>query len=191
MMCIISKERIAFCAQVEGTRGVVFAVSPITLQSRCKRVPNETISTYGQSWPSPPECSFKIGDQQSEKKRWSSDRRAICNATRGIKAAHGVIRHRGVSDGSDGARLLWQSHSAQTELFFADACDIKQHPHFSPKIPPTLRYLLHPTYLIPASILRLQFTTSQNWLCWSIYEWILFPDIASILHCECVHGKVE
>jgi hypothetical protein len=33
MMCIISKERIVFCAQVEGTRGEIFAVSPIPLQS--------------------------------------------------------------------------------------------------------------------------------------------------------------
>jgi hypothetical protein len=34
MMCIISKERIAFCAEVEGTRGEIFAVSPIVLQFR-------------------------------------------------------------------------------------------------------------------------------------------------------------
>jgi len=33
-MCIISKERIAFCAQGEGTRGEMFAASPIALQSR-------------------------------------------------------------------------------------------------------------------------------------------------------------
>ena len=33
MMCIISKERIAFCAQVEGLRGEIFAGSPIALQS--------------------------------------------------------------------------------------------------------------------------------------------------------------
>ena len=105
-MCIISKERIAFCEQVEGTHGVVFAASPIALQSQCKRVPNELIPTYGHSWPSPPECSFKIGDRQSEKKWLNSDRRAICNATRGIEAVRGVIRHRGVSDSSDGARPL-------------------------------------------------------------------------------------
>ena len=34
MMCIISKERIAFCAQVQGTRGENFAASLIALQSR-------------------------------------------------------------------------------------------------------------------------------------------------------------
>ena len=34
MMCIISKERTALCAQVEGKRGEIFAASPITLQSR-------------------------------------------------------------------------------------------------------------------------------------------------------------
>ena len=64
---------------------------------------------------------IKIGDRQSEKKRRHGDRRAMCNATRGIDAGRGVIRHRGVSDGSDGVRPLWRSQSAQTELFFADA----------------------------------------------------------------------
>ena len=34
MMCIISKQRIAFCAQVEGTWGEIFTASPIALQSR-------------------------------------------------------------------------------------------------------------------------------------------------------------
>jgi len=48
--CITSKERIAFGAQVEVTRGEIFAASPITLQSRCNRIPNEPIATYGQSW---------------------------------------------------------------------------------------------------------------------------------------------
>jgi len=33
-MCIISKERIALSTQVEGTRGEIFAASPIDLQSR-------------------------------------------------------------------------------------------------------------------------------------------------------------
>jgi hypothetical protein len=33
-MCIIRKVRIAVCEQVEGTRGEIFAVSPIALQSR-------------------------------------------------------------------------------------------------------------------------------------------------------------
>jgi len=68
-----------------------------------------------------PECLFKLGDRLSEKKRQSSVRRAICNATRGIDAGRGVIRHHGVSDGSDWARALWRSHSAQTEMFCADA----------------------------------------------------------------------
>jgi len=120
MMCIISKERIAFCAQVEGTRGVVFAASPIALQSRCKRVPNEHIPMYGHSWPSTPECSCKIGDRQSEKKRWNSDWMVICNVTHGIEAGRRVIRDRGVSNGCDGALPLCRSHSARTEIFFAD-----------------------------------------------------------------------
>jgi hypothetical protein len=34
MMCTIGKERIAFCTQVEGTRGEIFAAAPIALQSR-------------------------------------------------------------------------------------------------------------------------------------------------------------
>jgi len=32
-------------------RGEIFAASPIVLQSRCQRVPNEPIPTYGHSWP--------------------------------------------------------------------------------------------------------------------------------------------
>jgi hypothetical protein len=69
MMCIISKERIAFSTQVEGTPGEVFAALPIALQFRCKHVLNEPILTYGHSWPSTPDCSFTIWDCQSEKKR--------------------------------------------------------------------------------------------------------------------------
>jgi len=68
-----------------------------------------------------PEWSFKIGDRQNEKKRWNPDQRAIWNATCWIDAGRGVIRHWGVSDSSDGARPLWRSHSAGTEIFFADA----------------------------------------------------------------------
>jgi len=51
------------------------------------------------------ECVFRI-DRQREKKRRNDDRRAICNETRGIDAGCGVIRHQGVSYGSDGARPL-------------------------------------------------------------------------------------
>jgi len=68
------------------------------------------------------ECVFRI-DQQSEKKRRNGNRRVICNATHGIDAGRGIIRHRGVSDGSDGARPLWQSHSDRTEMFFAAVSD--------------------------------------------------------------------
>jgi len=50
-MCIISKERIAFRMQVEGTQGEIFAMAPIALQSWCKRIPSETIPMYGHSWP--------------------------------------------------------------------------------------------------------------------------------------------
>jgi len=65
------------------------------------------------------ECVFRI-DRQSEKKRRKGDQRAICHATRGVDAARGVIHHRGVSDRSDRVRPLWRSHSAWTEMFFAD-----------------------------------------------------------------------
>jgi len=67
-----------------------------------------------------PECWLKIRDQQSEKKRRNRARKAICNATHGIGAGRGVIRHRGVSGGSDRAHPVWRSHSARTELFLAD-----------------------------------------------------------------------
>jgi len=71
-----------------------------------------------------PECSFKIGDRQGEKERRNGDRRAICDATRGLDPVHGVIRNWGVSDGSDGAHPFWRSHTARTEMFFAD---VKPH----------------------------------------------------------------
>jgi len=51
MMCIISKEKIEFCVEVEETWGDIFAASPIALQSRCQRVPNAPITSYGQNWP--------------------------------------------------------------------------------------------------------------------------------------------
>ena len=79
--------------------------------------------TYSDLWSqlaTTPECLFKIGDQQSDKKRRNSDRRAICHATRAIDAGRGVIRHKGVSEGSDGVCPLWRSRSTWTEMFFAD-----------------------------------------------------------------------
>jgi len=39
-----------------------------------------------------------------------------------IDAGRGVIRHPGVSDASDGVHRLRRSHSARTEIFFADLC---------------------------------------------------------------------
>jgi len=59
-MCIISKEMIAFCAQVEGARGDIIEVSPIALQSRCKRVPKEPIPTYSHSWPQRQSVRLKL-----------------------------------------------------------------------------------------------------------------------------------
>jgi len=66
------------------------------------------------------QCSFKIGDRQSDKKWCDSDCRAICNARHGIQVGCGVIRHQGVSDDSDGVCPLWRSHSAQTEILFPE-----------------------------------------------------------------------
>jgi len=63
-MCIISQERIAFWALVEGTRGEIFAASPIALQSRRKGVPNEPIPMYGHSWP----------QHKSDGLKWETDR---------------------------------------------------------------------------------------------------------------------
>jgi len=103
---------------VQGMGGEIFGASPIAIPVRTC-----TQSTHSDVWlllATTPECLFKIGDRQSEKKRWNGDRRVICNATRGIDARRVVIGHRGVSDGSDGVRSLWWSHSAQTEMFFAD-----------------------------------------------------------------------
>jgi len=126
MMCIISKKRIAICEQVGGMRGEVFAASPMALQSWCKCMPNEPSPTYGHSWPSMPECLFEIVDWQSKKKLGNCDGRAICNASNGIDAGHGVSRHWDVSDGSDGPHPLWGSHFAWTELFFADVVIVRQ-----------------------------------------------------------------
>jgi len=89
---------------------------PIPMQAR-------TQWTHSDVWlqlATTPECLFKIGDRQSEKKRRIPDRRAICNATCGFEAGGGDICHRGVSDRSDGARPLWWSHPTRMEIFFAD-----------------------------------------------------------------------
>jgi hypothetical protein len=90
------------------------------VQSRCKCVPNEPIPTYGHNCPQTPECLFKLGDRQSEKKWRDGDQMAICNAMRGIDPGRGVIRHCRVSDGADAARPDWGSYSTWTEMFFAD-----------------------------------------------------------------------
>jgi len=93
--------------------------------SLCIAIPMQACTqwTHSDVWSqlaTTPECLFKVGGRQSEKKRWNGDRRPICSSTCGIDAGRGVIRHRGVSDSSDGARPLWRSQSAQTEKFFAD-----------------------------------------------------------------------
>ena len=122
---------------VEGTRAEIFAVSPIA-------IPMQTCTqwTHSDVWSqlaTTLDCLFKIGDRQREKKQRNSDRRAIWNATRGIESGRGVmIWHQGVSNSSDGARPLWRSHSARTEMFFADedsahtTAKAKQHSNPTP-----------------------------------------------------------
>jgi hypothetical protein len=46
--------------------------------------------------------------------------------TRRIDARRGVIRHLGVSDGFHGAHPLSSSHSARTEMIFADVIALKK-----------------------------------------------------------------
>jgi len=85
-----------------------------------------TQSTHSDVWSqlgTTPDGLIQIGGRQSKKKRWNSDRRAICKTTCAIESGRVVIRHRGVSDGSHGAHPLWWSHSARTEIFFADVTD--------------------------------------------------------------------
>ena len=66
-MCINSKERIAVCAEVEGTRGEVFAVLPIALQSQYQRVPNEPIPTYGNRWPQRQSVRLKLETERARR----------------------------------------------------------------------------------------------------------------------------
>jgi hypothetical protein len=51
MIYIIQNQGIAFCAQVDGTRGEVCAVPPISLQSQWTCLPTESCQIYGHSWP--------------------------------------------------------------------------------------------------------------------------------------------
>jgi len=69
-MRILSKEIIAFGAQVEGIRGEILAESPIALQSRCKRAPNEPMLTYGHSWP---QCPSFLSTQESDRTTRNGD----------------------------------------------------------------------------------------------------------------------
>jgi len=119
-MCIIRKANCIFRAGRRNARRDIRSVThriPIPMQARTQWTHTDVFSQLATT----PEWSFKIGDRQNAKRQWNSDRRAIYNATRCFDAGRGVIRHRGVSDGSYGARPVWRSHSARTEYFFADA----------------------------------------------------------------------
>jgi len=106
-MCIISKERIAFCAQLEGTRGEIFTTSPIAFQSQCKRVPNEPIPTYGNSWP----------QWQSVRWQWETGgvRRNGETAIGGWSATRHVVLRLGAKWSATGVSLM-----ALTELIHSD-----------------------------------------------------------------------
>ena len=119
MMCIISKENSIWRAGRRNARRDIRIVTQrlaIPMQALTQWTHSDVLSLFATI----PEWSFKIGDRQNAKRQWNRDRRAIYNATRCIDAGCGVIRHRSVSDGSDGARPLWRSHSARTEYFSAD-----------------------------------------------------------------------
>jgi len=119
MICIISKENCIVRAGRRNARRDIRSVThhiAIPMQACTQWTHSDVLSQLATT----PEWSFKIGDRQNAKRQWNSDRRATYNATRSIAAGRGVIRHRGVSDGSDGARPLWPSHSARTEYFFPD-----------------------------------------------------------------------
>jgi len=93
-----------------------------------------TQSTQSDVWSqlaTTPECVFQLGDRQSEKKQQNGDLRVICDPTRGLDAGRGVIRHWGISDGSDRERPVWRSHSTRTEMFFADESHFKPGPVMS------------------------------------------------------------
>jgi hypothetical protein len=49
-MCIISKQRIAFHAKVEGTLREIFALALITLQSRLMCVAKKPVPMYVHTW---------------------------------------------------------------------------------------------------------------------------------------------
>ena len=80
-----------------------------------------------------PQCSFTREYWQSKKNWRNCDGSVICNVMRGIGTGRRVICHWGLSDSSDGARPLWRSHSAQTEMFFADGsvCRIDATSHMA------------------------------------------------------------
>ena len=104
-MCVISKERIVFCTQVEGMRGEIFAASPIALYSQCKGVPNGPIPTYGDIWPQLQIAHLKY--RIDKVKRNSETALRGRYAMQGIVLMPGrVISQRGISDGSDRARPL-------------------------------------------------------------------------------------
>jgi hypothetical protein len=116
MICIISTERIAFWAEVEGTQEEIFAMTHIELQPRFRRACIVSIPTHLPQLTTTPEYSFNLGDSLSEEMQWNSNRRAICNAKSYFEARHGIISHWSFSDGLDGACPLCRSHSTWTLL---------------------------------------------------------------------------
>ena len=111
---------------VEANRGQIFAASPIALQSRFKRVPNEPILTYGHCCPQRQSVCLK-----SETNRAGRHCKTAIGgryATRRVVLMPGAeLFATGVSltalterIHSDGAIPSGRSHSPWTEMIFAD-----------------------------------------------------------------------
>ena len=110
-------------------------------------------------------CSCTIGYRQREKKRRNRDWRAIFNATRRIGAGHGLVCHRGVSDGSDGAIPPGRKCFLlmKYDIYVKDVVLHAHSLHF-------LHFAFRPLFfdsLRTTSIVRRNFTETQQVLIWT------------------------
>jgi len=113
MMCILSKERFALCAQVEGKQGDIVTASPIPLQSRCKCVPKQPIPTYVHSCP---QCQSILLKLETHRARRNSK-----NAIGGRCWTPNAVLLPARSNSPLGCLWrLWHCHPAGTEMFGAN-----------------------------------------------------------------------
>jgi hypothetical protein len=134
------------------------------------------------------ESMFTIGDRQSQKIRWNGDWGVICNVTRGIEAGCTEISHTCVSNASDGARRLWRSNSARTEIFFADVISLNQpinisHSHSQQPFPYIASYSFNP--LITSIMI---FKTQYTW--YNLNYKHEFNSDTLTDYCQCSHGPL-